>query len=154
MDHIAPLEGSLCQFGRRSTVVPLLAGYKKNAFCIILPLALHALRSGGGGNTEGGVRGVWGNTNSVSTRHNEEAGKPSSTEAYGGGGNASAGAGGRPGEGRGGVRDQDGRFVGRTGGGDTDGGYEGKLVEEVCAAGGTKSTPGKVKNKIVYFVEL
>lgn len=34
--------------------------------------------------------------------------------------------------------------MGRTGGGDVDGGYEGKLVEEICAAGGTKSTPGKV----------
>ena len=97
------------------------------------------------------MRGVWGgNANTIpnptSTSNSgppshQDAGNPPSGNPHGGGGGgdegAGAGAGPRGAGGRGG-------FVGRTGGGDADGGYEGKLVEEICAAGGTKSIPGKV----------
>lgn len=83
----------------------------------------------------GGVRGVWGSSAPSSGQenlHSQPPGPPSAP--YGGGSGA-------PGEQAGaGVRGH----VGRTGGGDADGGYEGKLVEEICSAGGTKSTPGKV----------
>ncbi|CAM9364260.1 unnamed protein product [Ectocarpus sp. 13 AM-2016] len=94
----------------------------------------------GGGASTGGVRGVWGDNPSSSNNTSTAAPPPQHQEddergRTGGEGAAAAAARGG-GAGKGG-------FVGRTGGGAADGGYEGKLVEEICAAAGTKSTPGK-----------
>lgn len=87
----------------------------------------------------GGVRGVWGG---------QGAQRPGASTGHEyGGGSGGGGSGGNPGGAAAAAAEADSAerdFVGRTGGGDTDGGYEGKLVEEICAAGGTKSTPGKV----------
>ncbi|CAN0391402.1 unnamed protein product, partial [Ectocarpus fasciculatus] len=101
-----------------------------------------ASSASGGGATTGGVRGVWGDNPSSS--HNPSTAAPpppphQHDDARGGAGGDGGVNGG--GGGAGGARN--GGFVGRTGGGAADGGYEGKLVEEICAAGGTKSTPGK-----------
>lgn len=89
----------------------------------------------------GGVRGVWGNSAPSSGQENSHSQPPGPPPAPYGHGS------GVPGEQAGtGVREP----VGRTGGGDSDGGYEGKLVEEICSAGGTKSTPGKVCQVSVF----
>ena len=80
------------------------------------------VRGGWGGDTSSGGGGGGGGGGVTPVQYPT----PDAAESYGGG--------------RGGGHG----FVGRTGGGDSDGGYEGKLVEEICAAGGTKSTPGKV----------
>lgn len=80
------------------------------------------------------MRGGWANDNDSRGGGGVTPGQYETQDtagSYGGGGYSTGG------EGRG--------FVGRTGGGDVDGGYEGKLVEEICAAGGTKSTPAKVR---------
>eukprot|EP00752_Nemacystus_decipiens_P013398 g11863.t1 len=100
--------------------------------------------SGGGGSVTGGVRGVWGGQGGPGNNSSSNTAPPpppaDGGEGASGGGGADGGGGG--GGGGGGVS-RSGSFVGRTGGGDADGEYEGKLVEEICAAGGTKSTPGK-----------
>lgn len=117
---------------------------------LLSPLSLPS--SGGSGNPTVGVRGVWGgsahqNANANPPSNNppppshQDSGHPPSGNPYGGGG---GGGGGDEGGGGGARRGGREGFVGRTGGGDADGGYEGKLIEEICAAGGTKSTPGKV----------
>lgn len=101
--------------------------------------------SGGGGNVTGGVRGVWGGQAGAGGNSNAAAPPPPPQQQPADNGESVSGGGDGEGGGAGaGGGNRSGGFVGRTGGGDADGGYEGKLVEEICAAGGTKSTPGKV----------
>ncbi|CAM9618075.1 unnamed protein product, partial [Hapterophycus canaliculatus] len=108
--------------------------------------------SGGGGGASGsapaGVRGVWGGGSGGggpdpgSNTAPPPGGQQSADDGRGGEAREEGAGEGRRGAVGGGGS---GGFVGRTGGGDADGGYEGKLVEEICSAGGTKSTPVKAE---------
>lgn len=104
----------------------------------------------GGVSVPGGVRGGWGEGGGGSNANNHASVPPPPPNGEPAGSGGGGGGMGREGDAGGGSRARSGGFVGRTGGGDADGGYEGKLVEEICVAGGTKSTPSKVLRSTNY----